>query len=259
MEQPVPSEGNGDVVLCTIIKGEHLYLQEWLDYNIKLGFDHIYLYDNDDSNPHDVSSLEKYQGKVSIIPMYGKGLQMYCYTQFLHNYKQKHEWVAFLDADEFIVLRKHKSIKELVRECGQDSALVLNWVLFGSSGLEKYENKPVLERFLLRQKDVNLHVKTITRLEDMAFMLSPHHGQLIRGNARDCKGRIVDGPYHETGDEDIACVHHYFTKSKEEFHIKCARGKADDLDFRIFNRDFPIHDTNEIEDRSALEFFRATP
>lgn len=242
-----------DVVLCTIIKGEHDYLEEWLEYNIKLGFDHIYLFDNDDIKPHVLPA--KFKGKVTLSPLYGKMLQIFCYNRFLKNYREKHKWVAFLDADEFIVLRKHSTIKELVREHGKDTALALNWVLFGSCGLDKQEDKPVLERFTMRQHGVNQHVKVITRVSGMSCMSSPHHGKLLHGNTRDCKGRIVDGPYHHDGDDDIACIHHYFTKSKEEFVRKCQRGKADLPDHRVFDEDFWRHDLNEKQDLSALTFF----
>ena len=35
------------VVVCAMAKNEHLYINEWVSHYVKLGFDTIYLYDND--------------------------------------------------------------------------------------------------------------------------------------------------------------------------------------------------------------------
>lgn len=37
-------------VVCAIAKNEGMYIDEWIAYNIKLGFDNIYVYDNSDDN-----------------------------------------------------------------------------------------------------------------------------------------------------------------------------------------------------------------
>ena len=36
--------------VCAIIKNENLYLREWVEHYIKLGFDKIILYDNNEKN-----------------------------------------------------------------------------------------------------------------------------------------------------------------------------------------------------------------
>lgn len=35
-------------VICALARREHLYINDWVKYHIDLGFDHIYIYDNDD-------------------------------------------------------------------------------------------------------------------------------------------------------------------------------------------------------------------
>jgi hypothetical protein len=51
--------------------------------------------------------------------------------------------------------------------------------------------------------------------------------------------------------DHIACVHHYFTKSVEEFNVKCHRRLADAVGIRDCDEAFRRHDLNEVEDRSA--------
>lgn len=241
-------------VLCIIVKNEHLYLDEWIRYHLALGFDHIYIYDNDEKHPHKRFS---YQGRVTFFRFYGSCRQIECYNQFIEKYKTKHKWVGFLDADEFIVLRHHKKIKPFLRQYCKNGALVLNWVLFGSAGKQIYQPRPVLERFQFRQNSINRHIKTIGCIKQMVRMADPHHVILRNNVPHDCNGCAVNGPWHDTGRESIACIHHYFTKSKEEFIKKCARGNADHPEYRDVETDFKRHDFNERHDSSALNFYRA--
>lgn len=242
-------------VICVIAKNENCYIEEWLQYHFKLGFDHIYVYDNDDNYPLKV--LESmYPGKVTVIYYPGRCLQLRAYYGFAINYCFQHTWVAFIDVDEFIVLRKHKSIKELLREKCSSGALVLNWILFGSNHHKVYENKPVLERFTKREKNINIHTKWIVKLSDLDTMVTPHFGKLFNGKALDTNGIEVTESLHYCGVEDVAAIYHYFTKSEQEFLHKCIRGRADLPEMRQFVADFKDHDKNEIEDTSALDFFR---
>jgi hypothetical protein len=245
-------------VLCTIAKDEFPYIDEWIQYHLKIGFDHIYIYDNEnmDVSPM-MTRMDIYKNKVTVIPFKGQCQQMNAYYHFLQNYRTQHTWVGYIDVDEFIVLRKfpYITIHDLLRTHCTSGALALNWVLFGSNDKETYEPFPVVSRFIRRQKGVNEHVKWIVRISDIQYMVSPHHGVLWFGHAHDCHGTIVNGPYNPQGTDDIACIHHYFTKSKEEFLLKCKRGRADIPEFREFERDFYRHDCNEIEDTTAWEIF----
>jgi hypothetical protein len=36
----------GDIAICTVLRQEEPYLQEWLAYHILVGFNRFYLYDN---------------------------------------------------------------------------------------------------------------------------------------------------------------------------------------------------------------------
>jgi len=48
------------IVLCSLIKNEQIYLEEWIKYNIKLGFTSIYLVEDFDSLSHE-SIVKKYK------------------------------------------------------------------------------------------------------------------------------------------------------------------------------------------------------
>lgn len=243
------------IVLCVIAKHEQLYIDEWIQYHLYLGFDHIYIYDNEEGNP--LKKLtNQYPSKVTVIPFIGQCQQMNAYYHFLMEYRYKHTWVAFIDIDEFIVIKRYQTIQDLVKNHCHTGALALNWVLFGSNHEGMYKPLPVLQRFTKRQIGVNEHIKWIVRTNDIDYMVSPHHGLLRYGVAKDCHDIVVQGPYNPQGSDSIACIHHYFTKSREEFQYKCLRGRADIPEVRTFSKDFDRHDLNEIEDSSAWDFFQ---
>ena len=46
MKVYAPSNISSNVAMCVIIKNETLYIDEWVDFHIALGFSPIYIYDN---------------------------------------------------------------------------------------------------------------------------------------------------------------------------------------------------------------------
>jgi len=240
-------------VICAIALNEEPYVHEWIQYHLKLGFDHIYIYDNDDKNP--LKRLaNKYQGKVTVIHYPGACQQMNAYYEFLHKARGEHTWCAFIDVDEFIVLRNHASIHPFLKKYCKEGALALSWVLFGSNGHKQYEQGPILARFIRRQDGVNRHVKVIVRLSHLEYMSGPHVAKLQVGRTHDCHGRHITYAYNDNPNDDIACIHHYFTKSEGEFLQKCKRGRADIPQKRDFVSDFREHDLNEVVDMRAADF-----
>lgn len=240
-------------VVCAIVIYEDLYLDEWIRYNLFLGFDHIYLYDN--SPQFSLKDWDaKYPGKLTVYHYPGSCLQIPAYNKFLNEHKQ-HTWCAVLDADEFIVLKKHKTIKELLEEYCKSGALGLNWYLFGSSGHQHYIDEPVRKRFTHRAAHINQHVKTLGHIPSMSKMVI-HHPVLNpnMGTFHDTNGKTINGPYNPNGPSDVAVIHHYFTKSKDEFMKKIERGMADN-DKKRKPLEFHLHDSNVFEDVSAWECF----
>jgi len=51
--------------VLTIIKNEHLYLDEWIKYHLDMGVDHIFIFEDIDSDSHK-EIVNKYNEKVSL-------------------------------------------------------------------------------------------------------------------------------------------------------------------------------------------------
>jgi len=231
-------------IVCAIALKEELYIDEWIAHNLKIGFDSVVIYDNSDD--HSLVDLpDKYLGRVTVIHYPGKVRQVPAYNDALARFRAD-TWCAFIDVDEFIVLRKHPDIKTLLADVApQGGALALNWIMFGSSGREEYSPEPVTKRFTWRAREVNAHVKTIAYLPHVTAVPSPHYCNVT--HTVDCHGNAVDGPFNQKKSEDVACIYHYFTKSRGEFLRKRERGRADIAEIRGLS-EFADNDINEVED-----------
>ena len=243
-----------DAVVCAIVLNEEPYLDEWIQYHFALGFSHIYLYDNSD----DHRLKNKNSDTVTIIHFPGKTKQMDAYRLFITQYKKKHQWAAVIDCDEFIVLKKHNNIISFLNEYRDCSAIALNWIMFGTSHEKTYQNQPVTSRFRYCSKSINHHVKCIVQLQHAIMYIDPHHPSLIKGQIHDTNRKIINGPFHPAGDSTIACIHHYYTKSEQEFREKIERGRADISQKRNLDELIDIHSkNNDVYNSDAWDFYSA--
>lgn len=251
-------EKEEEAVICAIVLDEERILDEWIIYHRFLGFGAIYLYDN--SPLFNLRNWpDKYPGFLHVIHIPGRVMQLSAYNHFLNVHSPQYTWCAFIDVDEFIVLKKHKNIKELLLEHCKEGALTLNWYMFGSSGKTHYDDRPVTERFQYRASKIDRHIKTIVRI-GCVLQMGIHecytmvHG---RGFPHDTNGNTVIGPYNPNGPTDVAVIHHYNAKSLQEYSWKVARGRADNGDKRTMEQFCEAdRDANEVLDTSALDHYR---
>lgn len=234
------------VALVCIAKNEDNYIDEWINYHLKLGFDDIIIYLND-------WAYHSTNINVKTIPFNGPVRQIPAYNSFLESNQNNYDWAAFFDVDEFLVLKKHNNIKEMLSDYSGFHALGINWVFFGSNGLNEVENQnySVLSRFTKRSTSVDQHIKTICRVRQDIKFNSPHNINLPWSNL---DREIKNGPFNNPAKDDIAQLNHYFSKTKPEFEEKVARGRADANFKRKFDEYFH-YDLNEIEDLTALKFY----
>lgn len=241
------------VALVCIAKAEKLYITEWISYYVKLGISHIYIYDNSDDN--ELKYLNN--TNITVIPFSGKMKQIPAYNDFLQKYKNNYDYVAFFDCDEFLVLKKHNNISDFCIEHIKSGGLGINWYFFGNNGHEKYNDKPVLERFTKRQKQMNNHVKTIVKCSDIISM-QVHNPQVMRENTyfKNIKGANIEYAFNDDTDDSICQLNHYFCKSTEELVNKCDRGRHGIIK-RTFDALMHYLNFNDVEDLLALNFYNS--
>jgi hypothetical protein len=109
------------VCLCIIGKNENLYVKEFVNHYQNLGYNHIFIYDNNDINGESFSDIlreEISNGFISIIDYKGyKGIQnssqQEAYFDCYKRNKFHYDWLSFFDFDEFLELKIYKNIQEL--------------------------------------------------------------------------------------------------------------------------------------------------
>lgn len=243
-----------DVALCAIQKGAEGHLDEWINYNLAIGFARIIVHDNsDDFTLQHWAQNQKVNPRIRVIHRPGIAQQLAAYTDCIETLRSREKqmalfgeelqvnWVALFDMDEFVVLKRHDHISDLLRDhCPEESheekgcgALVLNWFFFGSNGETSYQPMPLTKRFQHRESATNQHVKSIVRLkavqENIPPQLSnPHCVISYKTNYTTFDTNGPAGcPFNVNGPHDVAVINHYYTRSKGEWKLRCQRGAAD--------------------------------
>lgn len=243
---------NVDAVICAIMLNEERYIDEWIKYHLFLGFSHIYIYDNSDDNV----LKDKHSDRTTIIHYPGKTKQLEVYNIFIPQYKSKHIWVAFIDCDEFIVLKKHDNILSFLNQYNNCTSIALNWLMFGTNNEKEYRDEPVTKRFTYCSNYINNHIKCITKLSYIDNYENPHRPVLLKGVIFDTNKNLIIDSLNPGGDAKIACIHHYYTKSEQEFREKLERGRADIVEKRSLDELHNIHSkNNDIYNSDAWDFY----
>lgn len=233
------------VGLVNVAKWEDYYLKEWLDYNEKLGFDKVLMYQNDWRTDLEHPILEKHICD-------GRSIQVNLYNHVLQT-NTEYDWLAFIDCDEFIVLNKHNNIKELIEEYQHRTNVIgLNWTMFGNLGKVSREGDSLLKPFTMRNKGTDQHIKVIVNARTGERMQLPHN---TNGPSMDTNGHTFNGPFNPNGPMDVAYINHYHNKTREDWMLRCKRGRVDcEIQHDVDRWDNEININNEVEDLSAYNF-----
>jgi hypothetical protein len=226
------------ITLCAIGRMENRYAREWVDYHLSIGFDHIYICDNNRvGEEHFEEVIGDYvkEGRVTILNFRNmERVQIRAYNKCYALYGGTCDWMAFLDFDEYLVTSKPLQEFLTGRE-GMDCVLV-NWRVMTDSGLVSYDARPVRERFtvpldnhvLMRGKHrYNDHVKSIVRGGLGVNTVFDNSMHVPKMGIRCCTANgntATHSPFHPC-DHSIARIDHYTTKTLEEWlTVKMVRG-----------------------------------
>jgi hypothetical protein len=252
--------------IVAIAKNENPYILEWLAYHLAIGFDHIWIYDNESTTPLS-RMVSRFHSRKHVTfvswPETGSGrTQIEAYNHFLRRQGRSVAWAAVIDLDEMICLNKDHSIHAFLDRFDDATGVALNWRFFGSAGHKVHGPGLMMERFQRAARidaRVNEGVKSLHRLETVAFLL-PHYA-LYRDREAvvSASGLPVPNDWRiplASANFAIAQVNHYFVKSVEEWDRKIARHRRYSTDDR--DGYFEQLDRNEVEDISILTHLSAT-
>ena len=152
------------VAVCTIIKSENSYIKEFIEYYKKLGVKKIFIYDNYDNRDESYRNIfisylksgfleiENIKGR-KILP---KKVFYNCFTK----YKNKYDWVLFIDIDKFLYINNNQTLDNLLLESRYEYCQVIkiNCLYYGDN-----ENKEINENVNSKiiSTKVNHHLEDI--------------------------------------------------------------------------------------------------
>jgi hypothetical protein len=230
--RPGPAaDGFGPYRLAAMIrvKDEARFLPEWLAHHLELGVEHVVVYDNNSSDgTADAIAPFVAEGTVTVVPWPTVPASPSSHLDFLARFGPACEWVAFLDADEFLIEADPGALADALRSAGTAPALAVNWRYFGSAGHERIPDGLVTERFQRANAEMSDHVKVIARPAEIFRYRNPHNFYYRRGRlARTAGGRRVWGSFVSPPRQAPALlIHHYIYRSREDYERKVARGFA---------------------------------
>ena len=234
------------------MRDEGPFVLEWAAYHLSIGFTDLVICTNDcfDGSPALLDRLAAMAPlthlRTHTAPNGKPQLEAYAQAEALDVVRQA-DWTMVLDADEFLNVHVGRGcLGDLLDAVPQATAFLINWRLFGNSGMDAWRPGLVAECFTRAARldqAVNLSFKTLFRHADAyGCRLMPHQPRYPRAD------RLGDLNYVDGGGErlpayffdesrdsflqsepgsvrwSLAQVNHYNTRSREDYLVKHGRG-----------------------------------
>ncbi len=233
--------------LLATARNEGPYLLDWVAYHLSIGFEHIFLYTNDNQDGSDalLAALAA-GGAITLVrnersPSVGPQEKAYAHALMLLPQILDYRWTAILDIDEYFAFDTgmFDGVADFLgfHEAQPVDAVALCWAMFASLPGERWTDTPSVERFVRRESGINGHVKSVFRTR-LFWYAQPHNPYPILGQAfhyRTEDGRVhhhegVQGriaAFAESASANQAWVNHYILRTADEALWKWSRGRAD--------------------------------
>lgn len=254
-------EKKSKVALCAIGRMENQYVAEFVNHYKNLGFDKIFLYDNNymgEEHFETVIGDDILNGFVELINFRDKQVcQLEAYEDCYQKHGKEYDWIAFFDMDEFLII--DKDIHKFMKKYNKYQCLLVNWMIMNDNGQIYNTARPLMERFTTPMpfdKKVgydfpeNNHVKSIVRggLDELKFS-NPH----IPSSTLTCcnaKGERVDQTPWIPYDHSVAYLKHFQYKTAEEWITKKRKRGMPDQTYEHFLQKTPVENFFKVNDAS---------
>lgn len=261
---------NNSIAVCTMIQQEAPEdMLEWVMYHKWRGVDMISIVeDNFTVTAALEQALQPYIASGFVhLRAWGSDQrdqrgQMAALAECFRDVRLTHNWVAFFDADEYLMLLdRDKDLKGLLDEYKQHPALAVNWILFGSGErLRRPKHGGVLRWYMHCKRTASDRIKVIANSYYL-LMMGPHAHNFFYRRGRKAVAEDFspiapppgapeqcDPPLEEALPGIPSCMQrpgmrsnlkdqrlkrvalfHYATKSREDFNFKRGRDFASGL------------------------------
>ena len=222
--------------IFTVIKNEQEYLEEWIKYHLDLGIDHLFIFEDNDSESHK-NITNKYSSNISllsvnILPRRDKyackweDIKQNVYNQeglwwIKTNYD--YDWCFAIDIDEYITLSNNNdNLQTVLNRYSKYDVVILNWQNYNANGYIKkpdYNQKCIIETYTqICNKSIHDSIWKSTKLMYKLTNLKKYYIRSTHLCSQLCKWCKTDysQELHQFIYKNIY-LRHYITKSWEEY------------------------------------------
>ena len=229
--------------LVAIGRRENQYAREWVSHHLALGFDHIYIYDNNhDGEERFETVLGDFvaENHVTIIDYRNREkAQRSAYNDAYQRLSAEYDWIAFFDFDEFLCLSSDLSaFLESIPACYH--AVMIPWLMMTDSGLVHNDVRPLMQRFTESTTRGEQQGKCIIRtgIPGARFTKSVHVPYTPELRCCNPKGEPTAQHRLQPRDTSVAYLKHFSTKTIEEWLTNKWQKGAAGCSYEKFQRQY---------------------
>lgn len=228
------------LTMTLLFRDEAPYLKEWIEFHRLQGVEHFYLRNHKSTDNYrevlrpyieeGVVELTEEESGAEADEQFWAKIHRKFYLDSLERYRGVSKWVAFIDSDEFLFSTSDKeTLLDILNSYEQYGGVVVNWQMFGTSGVKKIEPHQLLIEKLTScapvNEEENRHIKSILRPEFVIDFRDPHSATYVDYSFQvntDGHGFIgAISPYVQV---NRLRINHYWTRDEEFFYkVKIAR------------------------------------
>lgn len=277
MRPPAPEPDRAGLAIALIVRNEAAHIREWAEFHARAGARSVLVYDNGCTDGT-VPILREALGDRAVITPWRQLLtdgalrreihnQALAYAHAASNFGGAFRWMAFIDADEFLVPKRAADLDGALAHLGDAGAVSLPWHMFGHSGHETPPAGGIVRNYLKRAADPMSDLRGVRafkcvvdpcRLTEVGVHSMAVDGSTDSvndaGQRASLEGRKARGFYSA----DHLQLNHYYARSKAELAEKVGRGpnlasKAPEYRRKVLRTVANI-EREQVEDRAALDY-----
>lgn len=261
------SSHEGYLAVVAIFRDEAPYLKEWLDFHLKAGVDHFFLF-NHSSVDNFREILSEYPTKVTLRDWAGR--QPAAYQRAVIDYGIGYRWMMFIDVDEFVFPSDLGTLPEVLKGMEREDLILLPWRVFGTGGIDDRDRTTSVVssfRHSIDYSSPNLpsRASTVKAIANPRTMRRAQtHCPEMRPGTRPAvwsNGEPISKKKSAYSAGQQIFLHHYVSKSRAEFEEKKSRNVQGNLFPKSYKTDsndkiVALADSREagVENTSAILF-----
>lgn len=279
MVPPKAAPDRHGIAIVTHLKNEEAYIAEWILFHKAVGVRHFFIYDNGSSD-RTLSILRDLlpPGNLTVIPwVFGLkdvrndqilNSQVVAFAHAIQNFGPSFQWIAFIDADEFLLPKRGRTLEEALVAVNGFPNVSLPWHMFGRNGHQTRPDGPLLRNYTMRAADPLSRMKNASNFKCivdpcMVSEVSVHHFRTVPHGETTCndagerfslKGRKASKFYSA----QFLQLNHYYTKSAAELQNKLDRGPASPASRERYTKRVlsavESIESNEVKDTAMIAF-----